>query len=185
MILEYNCTNSGVDNADKLLREYPCAGCTPISSQSFHEPDRYWSPKYFHNLDIEKQKLKNRRCWFLLELSKELTKPNILRKASNPNGLSSNCQSHWSCGSICCTQYCSPKHTNIRAAAEPRKGEDVPIVLETMIRKSTQFALNANVLSVRHIGRPAQLTSAKDCSSNESVPSILVKLYSCLCCIFF
>ena len=92
MILEYNRTKGGVDNADKLVREYSCARRTSR-----------WPLRLFMNmLDIGtinsliiwmlknkdwNQSKPNRRCRFLLELGKELTNPNILRRASNPNGL--------------------------------------------------------------------------------------------------
>jgi len=92
MILEYNRTRGGVDNADKLVREYSCARRTSR-----------WPLRLFMNmLDIGalnafiiwmlknknwNQSKRNRRYRFLLELGKELTNPNILRRASNPNGL--------------------------------------------------------------------------------------------------
>jgi len=92
MILEYNHTRGGVDNADKLVREYSCARRTSR-----------WPLRLFMNmLDIGalnafiiwmlknknwNQSKRNRRYRFLLELGKELTNPNILRRASNPNGL--------------------------------------------------------------------------------------------------
>ena len=92
MILEYSCTEGGVDNADKLVREYSCARCTSR-----------WPLRLFINmLDIGalnafiiwmlknrdwNQSKPNRRYRFLLELGKEITNPNILQRASNPNGL--------------------------------------------------------------------------------------------------
>jgi hypothetical protein len=92
IILEYNRTKGGVDNADKLVREYSCARRTSR-----------WPLRLFMNmLDIGalnafiiwmlknkdwNQSKPNRRYRFLLELGKEQTNPNILRMASNPNGL--------------------------------------------------------------------------------------------------
>jgi hypothetical protein len=91
MILHYNRTKSGVDNADKLVREYSCARHTSR-----------WPLRLFMNmLDIGalnafinwmlknkywNQSKPNCRYRFLLEFGKELTNPNILRRASNPNG---------------------------------------------------------------------------------------------------
>jgi hypothetical protein len=92
MILHYNRTKGGVDNAYKLVREYSCARHTSR-----------WPLRLFMNmLDIAalnafiiwmlknkdwNQSKPNRRYRFLFELGKELTNPNILRRASNPNGL--------------------------------------------------------------------------------------------------
>jgi hypothetical protein len=44
-----------------------------------------------------------------------------------------------------------------RGSSRAARGEDAHIVLEATTGKSTQSALNANVLSVRNTGRPAQL----------------------------
>jgi hypothetical protein len=92
MILHYNHTKRGVDNANKSVREYSCA--RRISR---------WPLRFFMNMLVIgalnafiiwmlknkdwNQSKPNCRYRFLLELDKELTNPNILRSASNPNGL--------------------------------------------------------------------------------------------------
>jgi len=48
-------------------------------------------------------------------------------------------------------------HHQRRGSSRAAGGEDAHTVLEATTGKSTQSALNANVLSVRKPGRPAQL----------------------------
>lgn len=92
VIIEYNKTKGGVDNADKMIREYTCARRTSR-----------WPFRLFMNmLDIGalnsfiiwmmknsnwNESKPNRRQKFLLELGRELMMPNIVRRASNPVGL--------------------------------------------------------------------------------------------------
>lgn len=92
MILEYNRTKGGVDNADKLIREYTCARRTSrwplrlfmnILDIGALNAFIIWMSK---NIDWNRG-LKNRRYRFLLEIGEELTLPNIHRRANNPNGL--------------------------------------------------------------------------------------------------
>ena len=91
MILEYNRTKGGMDNADKLVREYTCARRTSrwpfrlfMNMLDIGTLNCYiiWM---FKNRDWNSGK-PNRRYHFLMALGKELTKPNILRRASNPIG---------------------------------------------------------------------------------------------------
>lgn len=55
MILEYNCTNGGADNADKLVREYSCVIRTSRGPFFMYMLDI--GAGYNQNLDIEKQRL--------------------------------------------------------------------------------------------------------------------------------
>lgn len=91
MILEYNRRKGGVDNADKLVTEYSCARRTSrwpfrlfMNVLDIGALNSYiiW---VFKNRDWNSRK-SNRRYHFLMELGKELTKPNVLRRACNPSG---------------------------------------------------------------------------------------------------
>jgi hypothetical protein len=90
MILEDNRTKGEVDNADKLVREYSCARCTSR-----------WPLRLFMN-DIgaliafiiwmlKKQRLEPKQAKSQISIpigvGQGTNKPNILRRASNPNGL--------------------------------------------------------------------------------------------------
>jgi hypothetical protein len=62
----------------------------------------------------------NHRYRFLLELDKELTNPNILQRASNPNGLQLPAVRANEAAGVYVA--CSSKHTiNIEAATEPQE----------------------------------------------------------------
>lgn len=170
-----------VFNADNLVREYSSTRYTST-----------WPLRVFMDmLDIGalntimiwilktknwNHHLKDRRYRFLLN---ELTKPNILHRVSNSNGLHLPVVRVFEAARI----FVAPKlHHQHQGSRRAIKGQYVSIVLETTIRKSAQSAINANVLSAMHIGRPAQLWPAlrpEAIAKYESVPFILVKLYSC------
>jgi hypothetical protein len=162
MILEFNRTKGGMDNADKLVREYSCARRTSR-----------WSLRLFINmLDIAalnafiiwmlknkdwNQSKPNRRYRFLLELGKELTNP-ILRRAYNPNGLQFPVVRAIQAAGVCNARNpAAQAHYQHLGSSRAARGEDVYIVLEEMTGKSTQSAPNGSVLCVRNTGRSAQL----------------------------
>jgi hypothetical protein len=155
MILEYNRTKGRVDNADKLVREYSCARRTSR-----------WPLRLFMNmLDIGalnafiiwmlknkdwNQRKPNRRYRFLLELGKELTNPNILRRASNPMVSSFQLSELLKLRECMMHEILQLKaHHQHLGSSRAARGEDAYIVLEATTRKSAQSALNANILSVR------------------------------------
>jgi len=163
MILEYNRIKGGVDNADKLVREYSCARRTSR-----------WPLRLFMNmLDIGalnafiiwmlknkdwNQSKPNHRYRFLLELDKESTNPNILRRPAT------QMVSSFQLSELVKPRECLLRatlqlkaHHQHRGSSRAARGKDAHIVLEAKTGKSTQSALNANVLSVRNTGRPAQL----------------------------
>lgn len=138
MIVDYNSTKAEVDNTDKLIKKYPCARRTSR-----------WPVRLFMNMldtgDLNafiiwmlknndwNSHQKNRRYRFLQELGNELIKPNILHKATNPNGLHLTVAREIKAVEIFKAHYQHPSGSKSR-------GEDVHTVLEENTRKSTQSA---------------------------------------------
>ena len=126
MILEYNRTKGGVDNADKLVREYTCARRTSR-----------WPFRLFMNLlDVGalnsyiiwmcknrnwNMKKPNRRYNFLMALGKELTKPNIVRRASNPNGFQIHILRAIESMGVSIVRNCEDSNTSSEARPEKRR----------------------------------------------------------------
>lgn len=184
MVLEYNNTKGRVVNANKWVKKYFYARFTSRWSPRDFMKMLHIGAFYTFIIWISENKhwhhrLKNRRYLFLLELWQSLTfctgqtiqmvstfqlaKPLMLRVYLLRAKL--QLKAH---------------HKNQRGGRVAR-GEDTPIFLETTLGMSIQ-SVNENVLSVKHIGRPAQLwhlLRTVVTERDESVPFTLVKIYSC------
>ena len=111
-----------------------CQTNLQMAFPTFHKHACYWSPE---NVNWNSRK-PNRRYHFLMELGKELTKPNIMLKACNPIGFKLHVRRAIESMGFCVTsnsECSSSRHPQRKGPMRNAKEEDVFDALEKMMEK--------------------------------------------------